>query len=147
MANPQPVSDTSLQIVRTVDTDPQTVFDAWTQPELIKKWFAPGDHTVPAAEVDLCVGGRYRITMQQPDGHQDISSGAYKEIVPGQRLVMTWAWEVPDAKQTLLTVEFRAVAGGTEITLTHEDFRDAEQRDLHDEGWHGCLDNLPKVFI
>ena len=122
----------------------ETVYQAWTRPELIKQWFAPGDMTTPFAEVDLRVGGRYRIQMKKPDGETHTTTGLYKEIVPNQRLVFTWGWEGPDRFETLVTVEFRETDGGTELLLTHERFTDTGSRDMHREGWEGCLASLER---
>jgi uncharacterized protein YndB with AHSA1/START domain len=93
---------------------------------------------------DLHVGGRYRIVMHAPDGETHRVGGVYREIVPGRRLVYTWAWESTPERESLVTVEFRPDGGGTEVLLTHERFADRTARDKHDEGWTGCLDRLSR---
>ena len=149
MAVEKVVKAEALELTRTFAAPRAKVFEAWTDPEILKQWHAPGDYTVPIAEADLRVGGRYRIRMQAPN--KDINhtvGGEYKEIVPNEKLVYTWQWEddVDDVGETLVTVEFRDNGEGTDIVLTHERFPTAEDRDKHNQGWCGSLDNLPKLF-
>jgi glutathione S-transferase len=102
----------------------------------------------PVAEVDLKVGGRYRIHMQAPDGTVHKVTGTYQVVDPPQRLVYTWQWETaPEPSETLVTVEFHERgAGKTEVVLTHERFPNAEQRDRHQHGWTGCLEKFAALF-
>jgi uncharacterized protein YndB with AHSA1/START domain len=139
-------SDTTLQIKRTFKAPREKVFNAWTDPAVIKQWFAPTDEfSVPVAEVDLRVGGKYRIAMQAPDGARHIAVGAYREIDAPRKLVFTWTWEQRPMPDTLITIEFNERAGATEVVLTHELFPSVEERDHHNQGWIGCLDRLAKV--
>jgi uncharacterized protein YndB with AHSA1/START domain len=139
--------DTTLQIKRTFKAPRDKVFKAWTDPSVLKQWFAPTDEfTVPIAEVDLRVGGKYRIAMQAPDGVRHIAIGAYREIDPPRKLVFTWSWEQRPMPDTLITIEFNERAGATEMIFTHELFPSIEERDLHNQGWIGCLDRLAKVL-
>lgn len=133
----------SLRLTRTFDAPPEKVFAALTQPAQLMRWFAPGDdYTTPRAEVDLRPGGRYLIEMRWQD-QRYVVSGAYREVRAPQRLVFTWKWEDwPAESETLVTIELRSVAGGTELALTHEFFPDVEQRDKHQGGWNACLDRL-----
>lgn len=98
------------------------------------------------SEVDLRPGGRYRVGMKTPDGKVHTTTGVYQEIQPPERLVMTWKWEDPDALETLVTVEFRAIGNDTELVLRHDRFADAKRRDGHLGGWEGCLGNLVQYF-
>ena len=133
-----------LVLKRTFEAPVERVYAAWTKPEMMRRWFAPGDMTVPAAEADVRVGGRYRIQMQGGDCEFNVTGGTYREVVPNRRLVFTWQWEGTDL-ETVVTVEFRSVApNATELTLTHEGFDDEATRDKHAEGWDGCLANLAR---
>ncbi len=134
----------SLAISRTFAAPPEKVFAAWTRPEVLADWFhvAPGWST-PIAEVDLRVGGAYRIGMQNPEsGEQHVMTGVYREIDEPSRLVFTMSWEKPDAPETLVTLRFVAQGGGTELMLTHERFLNEPMRDEHEQGWTGCLEQL-----
>ena len=136
----------SLNIIRRIKASPEKVWRALTQPEAIKQWMGPSDDfKVPVAETDLKIGGRYHIGMQSPDGEMHNVSGVYREVVPNSRLVYTWAWKTTPERESLVTIGLRAVDGGTELTLTHEQFFDAEARDRHNQGWQGCLARLEKL--
>jgi uncharacterized protein YndB with AHSA1/START domain len=133
----------ALSARRVLRATPERVFRAWTRPEELKRWFAPGpEYSIPIAEVDLRVGGRYRLGMLAPGRPQaSIATGTYEEITPYSRLVFTWRWEEApaEAASTLVTVEFRPHGSGTEMVLTHEGFSDSQERDEHGTGWEGCL--------
>ncbi len=155
MAGKTTSQETTLQIKRRFTAPREEVFRAWTDPEALKRWFAPSDDfSTPVAEVDLRVGGRYRIQMRAPDGEPHTVGGVYREISPPGKLVFTWAWEeetscggapMDVSGDTLVTVEFHDRGGATEMVLTHERFADKPTRDKHNEGWTGCLDRLAKV--
>lgn len=148
MALGQTPEHTTLRIERRFAAPREKVFRAWTDPQALKKWFAPSDaFATPEAEVDLRVGGRYRLVMVSPDGETHTVSGVYKEIRAPEKLVFTWAWAGwPEAQETLVTVELHERGGMTELVLTHERFPNAEVRDKHGEGWAGCLNRLPQAL-
>ena len=79
--------DPELDLVfeRTVDVPPEFVFRAWTEPELIKKWFTPAPWTTPHAEVDLKPGGIFRTIMRSPEGQTMDNTGCWLEVVPNRR--------------------------------------------------------------
>lgn len=131
----------TLNISQIIKAERTKVYKAWTEPAIMKKWFAPGDMTVPKASADARVGGAYSITMKGPDASPTVS-GEYKEVVANERLVFTWRWAGDEDEPTLVTVTFKDVKGGTEVAIKHEKFVSAESRDKHAHGWKGCLDNL-----
>jgi len=140
MTDPRP----SLSLSRLIAAPRQRVFAACTQPEWLRQWLAPGDLVVTEIEADARVGGRYRFTMEGgacgPDGRATVA-GAYTEIVPQERVRFTW--QLGDGSpETLVTFELRDVPGGTELSIHHQGFPDALQRDRHQHGWLGCLDKL-----
>ncbi len=142
-------SEITLNLTRTYSAPREEVFRAWTEPETLKRWFAPSDEfSTPIAEVDLRVGGAYRIGMKPPDQEDMfIVVGTYREVQPPERLVFTWSWEEGmDVGETLVTVEFRDLGGSTEVVLTHELFPNEQARDKHNEGWSGCLERLEKIL-
>lgn len=141
--------DIKLQLKRTIKAQRKQVFDAWTKPELMRQWFAPGDMTVPSVMADPCVGGSFEIVMLgEMDGAtaQHTVTGIYKTIIPNELICFTWSWKADPSPHTLVTVAFKDVPGGTEVTLTHERFASTEAKDKHQHGWLGCLDNLAKIF-
>lgn len=139
-----------LEMRRTIRASREKAFEAWTDPGQLRQWFAVAeDFTTPIAEVDLRVGGRYRLGMKAPgENPLLIVGGVYREILPPERLVFTWHWESadPNEPETLVTVEFHEAAGVTEIVLRHELFTDIPQRDKHGEGWAGCLDHVQRLL-
>lgn len=150
------VGSTTLQIIRTYKAQREKVWNAWTNPEALKKWFGPSDEfTVLLAEVDLGIGGTYRLQMKAPNGEVHTAVGTYKEVNAHEKLVFTWSWEegggCGDAKagppiDTLVTLEFRVKGNESEMILTHDRFPNVEARDKHQEGWSGCLARLGKLF-
>lgn len=137
-----------LRLERTFQASPERVFDAWVDPELLRMWWAAQpDWTSPAAEVDAREGGRYSLSMQEPDGGTvHTVAGEYREVERPSRLVYTWAWQDADAdgNESLVTVEFHDEGGATRVVLTHTGFVKEESRQNHEHGWIGCLDNLER---
>lgn len=138
--------NTVLEMRRPIRTSREKVFDAWTDPNQLKEWFAVSEgFTTPIAEVELKVGGKYRLGMKAPgDNPLLVVGGVYQEIVHPEKLVFTWRWENddPNEPETLVTVEFFENNGVTDVMLKHELFSDVAQRDKHGEGWQGCLNKL-----
>jgi len=142
-------TETTLVLRRTFDAPRERVFAAWTQPDILREWFKPGDHTLPEMTMDVREGGRYRIVFKDPDGELLAVDGSFREIRPPAHLSMTWSWEEDDAalaRDTLLSLDFHDAGGKTELVLTHSNFRDAQQRDNHNGGWSSMLDKLAATF-
>ena len=155
MANSTETRNTTLQITRSFNASPEKVFQAWVDPIVLKQWFAPSDEfSTPLAEIDLRVGGKYRIQMVAPNGENHTVGGVYREIRSPEKLVFTWGWEAGGGCggaesegpiETLVTVEFQQQGEGTAMILTHELFPNSESRDKHHEGWSGCVARLGKA--
>lgn len=139
-------TETSLRVARVIPAEPQAVFRAWTEPEQLKRWSSPDGVTVADVQVDLKVGGRYRIRMKTAEGKTHTAIGEYREIEPPHRLVYSWDWEEESIGETLVTVEFRDQGGSTEVVLTHERFPNAEAKSGHEDGWTSCLDRLERLL-
>ena len=134
----------SLTLTRRYPVAPEKVWRAWTDPEAIKRWYGPGPgEPVSAAEVDLRVGGRYRIVFGGADGSAHECAGVYREIVPNRKLVFTWRWpRTTPERISLVTLTFRQAGRETELGLRHEEFFDETARDGHQQGWTGSLEKL-----
>ncbi len=133
----------ALRIRRRFKATREKVFRAWTEAEQLRQWKAPGPARVTLAQVDLRVGGGYRIHMQAPDGTEYRLHGEYREIEPPARIVFTWQWEhEPVERETLVTVELSEHEGETELLLTHEGFQNGVQQTGHEQGWESTLDKL-----
>ena len=134
----------SLTITRHFAASPGQVFDAWLT-ETWSKWIGPRDIRSEVTLHEPKVGGRYRILMHRPDGVKMAVSGIYRTIERPSKLVFTWKWD-DGASETLVTLTFRAAGKGTDMTLLHEGFPDADRRDRHVDGWNNTLGKLVELL-
>jgi uncharacterized protein YndB with AHSA1/START domain len=143
-----------LVLTRRFAAPRERVFAAWTHPELLRRWWAAvGGWSTSRAEVDLRPEGRYRLSMRNPDEEAEYTvAGEYVEVIPPERLVYTWTWEgdaeiMAGSGGTVVEVDFvEAADGATEVRVIHRGFGAEAVRDLHGEGWTGCLDNLDRAL-
>jgi uncharacterized protein YndB with AHSA1/START domain len=143
--------DLDIELVREVDVPPELVWQAWTTPELIPKWFAPKPYETPRCEIDLRPGGVFRTTMRSPEGEEFDGAGCYLEIVPNERLVWTSALGPgyrPQAGEMPFTaiVELQPTSGGTRYRAIAM-HQNPDERKAHAdmgfvEGWGQALDQL-----
>ncbi|HMH29317.1 MAG TPA: SRPBCC domain-containing protein [Steroidobacteraceae bacterium] len=131
----------ALIVRKSIRASPERIFDAWTQPEHLKLWWGPKSVECIDAEVDLRVGGRYRIANQFPDGKVLWISGEFETIERPHRLVYTWRVG-PEAAPERVTVTFEARGEQTEVIVMHERIPTQAMSDMHEQGWVGCLDGL-----
>ena len=136
-----------VRIERTFAASLEDVFDAWTSPEVMRRWFhcAP-DWDTPETEVDLRVGGTVRVVMRKPDGTRVQAQGVYTLIDRPHRLVMTWAFDDEPANEQLMELSFSDSAGATTVLMVNSRISTDERRDAQDEGWNGCLDELARAL-
>src|SRR5262249_15904952 len=106
----------SLTLKRRLNAPPKKVYAAWTEPEKIVKWFGPDAGWVKQASADVRVGGHYAVEFSTEDGEQHYVSGVYREVVPNQKLVFTWAWRTMPERESLVTVLIKP--DGTRSILT-----------------------------
>jgi uncharacterized protein YndB with AHSA1/START domain len=142
------VTGHSLEVRRRIPAPPAHVYDAWTTPALLTRWFSPTvDHAVVVHQVDARVGGHYRIEMRHVSGKSHIAIGEYREMDPPSRLSFTWRWEGSPMADSLVTLEFLDDRqGGTELVLTHSQFATVPERDNHLQGWTQCLGRLDALW-
>lgn len=138
----------ALRIERTFYASAQKVFDAWTSPEVMRRWWHAGpDWQTPVAEVDLRVGGGFTITMRDADGVDHTGRGRYTVVDPPAKLAWIWeGFEDEAGAGSLLELDIRERAGVTTVVLIHSGLRDAEASESFGEGWNLCLDNLEAVL-
>jgi uncharacterized protein YndB with AHSA1/START domain len=106
----------------------------------------PANNNVVHAEMDVRVGGRFRIVMRTPAGEEHDVSGVFKEVVQDEKLVYTWAWRSTPERESLVTFMLRRDGELTLLTLKHEQFFDETARDNHESGWNEILDGLVREF-
>jgi uncharacterized protein YndB with AHSA1/START domain len=136
----------SLTIRRRFNASPSKLYAAWTDPKQIAQWMGPEGIDAIGSEADPRVGGRYRFVMRGTDGEEHDVSGTYREVVPNEKLVFTWAWRTTPERQSLVTVTFKPDDGGSLMTLTHEQFFDEAARDRHNAGWSTCFNKLERFL-
>ncbi|WP_315837554.1 SRPBCC domain-containing protein [Bradyrhizobium prioriisuperbiae] len=138
----------SLTLARRLNASPAKVFAAWTDPEKIIHWFGPSQTIVGSvkAEMDVRVGGGFRISFNTDDGDYHQVGGKYREVVRDQRLVFSWAWHSTPERESVVTVTIKPDGNGSLLTLNHGQFFDQAAADGHKRGWTGTLDKLEKMF-
>ena len=148
-----PTSDRELVLNRLINAPREKVFAAWTQPELLKQWFAPKPGTTPRAELDVRPGGSSLIVMRGPDGSEFPNRGVYLEVVPNEKIVATdaytEAWQ-PWAKPFMtIDLTFEDVNGKTNYTARVRHWsvadREAHEKMGFHEGWGRCTDQLEQL--
>src|SRR5690606_4502760 len=161
----EPQAMTSLTLLRRINAQPATVFEALTTPEGISHWWGPDDGPVLLAETDVRVGGpfrvrflllaepgvrvggRCRVRCRMRDGSEHESSGEYLRVEPPRRLEMSWRWADDTAGPDSRVVgALRAIDSGTELTFTHDGLRDEATARSHESGWGGALDKLVRHY-
>jgi uncharacterized protein YndB with AHSA1/START domain len=145
---PQPAGKPSLTLKRRLAAPAEKVYAAWTDPAQLVRWFGPSN-TVPdsvRAELDVRVGGRFRASFKTDDGEHHEVGGTYREVVPNEKLVFSWAWHTTPERESLVTVLIKSEGEGVMLTLTHEQFFDERARDGHKRGWAGTLEKLERYL-
>ncbi|HJT61225.1 MAG TPA: SRPBCC domain-containing protein [Burkholderiales bacterium] len=134
----------SLALQRHYPVAPEKAWRAWTDAEALKRWWGPGPgEPVSLAELDVRVGGRFRIVFGGPDGKMHECAGVYKEVVPNRKLVFTWHWPNSTPERiSVVTIEFHGSPTGTDLVFKHEQLFDEKARDDHKRGWSASLDKL-----
>jgi uncharacterized protein YndB with AHSA1/START domain len=138
----------SLTLERFYPVAPEKVWRAWTDPQALKRWFGPGGpQPVALAELDVRVGGRFRVLFGGAEGTEHEVRGVYREVVPNRRLVFTWSWpRTTPERESLVTVEFRKSARGTELVFKHAQHFDETVRDGHRQGWSEAFAKLEQYL-
>jgi len=145
----------TVQLKHQYTATPQQVFDAWSNPEALGKWFGPHSHNCMIEKYDFSVDGYYQIRMVPVADAEDadcagesnedsICAGTFVEIIPNEKIVMTFGWieNGGGIDGTLLTVEFKSANGGTEVSMLHERLPNEQAAEAHRGGWEGTLECL-----
>ena len=148
VASPGFANRPSLTLTRRFRARPEKVWAAWTEPEKLIAWFCtskakPGSFR---AELDVRVGGRYRISFDMESGEHSEVGGVYREVVPNEKLVFSWAWHSTPERESLVTVSIKPDGAGALMVFTHEQFFDEAARDNHERGWTELFTQLEQVL-
>lgn len=151
----------ALIIRRTFDAPRELVWRAWTEPELMKKWWGPKEFTVPACEIELREGGSFLYCMRSQEGKDFWGTGTYREINPPKRIVVTDSFADPEGnvvpatyygmspglpKELLLTVTLEQDGEKTQLILGHEGMPSGKDSDDARDGWNQSLDKLEDLL-
>ena len=135
----------ALRLTRAFGAPRERVFDAWTTPEALKRWWCPPGWTPERIDVDLRAGGAYYFGMRRLEDDIVVSiRGRFIDVSRPERLVYTWKWygALDDMPETRVTVEFHARDGGTEVILVHQPIADARLWNRHRTGWIDACDRM-----
>jgi uncharacterized protein YndB with AHSA1/START domain len=149
-----------LVIERVFDAPRERVWEAWTEPEQVKKWWGPKEFTAPSIESDFREGGKYLYCMKAPDGQDYWSTGTFREIVPMERIVVTDSFAdekgnvVPPDHYGIsdhplegrMTVTFEELGDQTRLVIRYEGMAPGEMRDMAEAGWNETLDKLAAIL-
>jgi len=153
----QRAAEQVLEITRRFDAPRNQVFEAWTRPEGLKRWWSPKGWTCPVSNVDLHPGGGYLNCMRSPEGKDYWSRGVYQEIIEPERIICTDMFAddegspvspqdygmSPDwPEEALIEVNFTEEAGKTKVTVRHSPIKPGDEREMCRKGWNECLDKL-----
>jgi uncharacterized protein YndB with AHSA1/START domain len=141
-------SELALRMKRVFPVPRPVVFEALTEPDELAEWWGPSGFTAPSIELDLRVGGTYRIAMQPPDGDMFYLSGEFREVDPPARVAYTFRWEDPDPddRETLVTLSLQDLGDSTELVFTQRAFATEARRALHEQGWTDGFDRLQELI-
>ena len=120
-------SDRELAVTRVFDAPRRRVFDAWTRPEHLVRWYGCHSSSLIVCEIDLRVGGTYCFVARMTDGTEHAISGVYRDIAPPERLVFTQRFNDDPDKEALVALQFDERNGKTTMTMTAL-YRSAEDR-------------------
>jgi uncharacterized protein YndB with AHSA1/START domain len=138
----------ALQMTRVLPAPRERVFRACTEPEELAEWWGPKGFTARSIELDLRVGGSYRIAMQPPDGDFFYLFGEFREVDPPAQLAYTFLYEDPDPddQETVVRLSFGDLGESTELVFTQRAFVTEGRRALHEQGWTDSLDRLQELL-
>lgn len=152
---------TMVYITRIFDASLEDVWNAWTKPDHVKKWFGPKNFSAHIIEMDLQEGGSYLNSMKSHEGDEIWSAGVYREVVPKERIVSTDSFADSDGNvvpashygmtgdwpmELIVTVTFKEEESGTRLTLEHQGFPDHKNSSMAKEGWNESLDKLDALL-
>lgn len=138
----------TLEMNRTLSAAPSLVFEVFTDPNELARWWGPEGFSTPSLEFDPRVGESYRIEMQPPEGDAFYLTGEFRVVDPPTRLAYTFRWEDPDPDdvETVVDLSFRDFGESTEVVFTQGPFRTEARRALHRDGWTDSFNKLEALL-
>jgi uncharacterized protein YndB with AHSA1/START domain len=141
-------AELALHLERVLPAPRPLVFSMHAKPDLLAQWWGPKGFSVPHVDLDVRVGGGYRIAMQPPEGDVFFLYGEFREVVPPTRLAYTFRWDPPDPddQETVVVLSLGDVGEATALTVDQGTFATEERRSLHEQGWSESLDRLQALI-
>lgn len=143
----------SLSLTRDFSAPIEKVFRAWTDPDILTKWFGPKEVTTQSVHIDLNVGGKYQLEMKTSEGKIHAIGGEFRKIEPPNKLVFTWILDPEGCDgsdgfnaETIVTIEFLDLGASTRINLNHDFLPSEKSKEEHMMGWTGSFDCLEAVL-
>ncbi len=147
------IQNYTLSLSRDFNAPREKVFQAWTDPEVLSKWFGPRGVMTESAQIDLRIGGKYQFKLKLPDGTISTHQGEYREIDPPNKLVFTGILDGQGCSgsaghyaETVVTIEFKEQGDGTRLMLTHDFLPSEESKESHAFGWKGSFERLYELL-
>jgi uncharacterized protein YndB with AHSA1/START domain len=143
-----PANDLTLHLERLLPAPPDIVFRMHTEPELLAKWWGPKGFSSRTIELDVRVGGVYRIEMQPPHAASFTLSGEFRQVDPPTRLAYTFHWDPPDPddRETVAALSLRDTGTATQLTVDQGSFATNARLAVHQQGWSETLDRLHELL-
>lgn len=143
-----PAGELTLATKRALPAPRPLVYEAFTDPSKLARWWGPAGFTTPSLEFQARVGESYRIEMQSPEGDRFYLTGQFRDVDPPARLAFTFVWEDPDPDdgENVVALSFRDRGERTEVALAQGPFRTDARRALHRNGWVESLDKLAHLL-
>jgi uncharacterized protein YndB with AHSA1/START domain len=139
-------SERQLVITRIFDAPRSLVFEAWTQPEHLMRWWGPKGYTAPTCEMEVRPGGSLRLCMRPTEGTDTWVRGIFREVIEPERLVFTAIDNADPSTETVIAVTFEDLDGKTRLTM-HQTFAEREAARGAKEGWNSSFDRLVEYLI
>ena len=139
------MSNSTVVVKKVINAGREELFEAFTNPDIMSKWFYPEEDMSAEVTNTFHVGGGYTLIMHGKNGVTYTHVGEYKEIVSPEKLVFTWNSDF--VQDTVVTVTFSQMDSGTEVTVTHDLMPSEEMAENHRGGWNGCLNRLESTMV
>ena len=138
----------TFRLVRTMPAPRARVFEMHADPQQFARWWGPRGFSTKSVEIDLRVGGRYRIAMQPPEGDAFWLAGQFLEVDAPARLRYTFVYDEPDPedRETVVTFALADLGATTEVVVEQGQFATERRRALHEQGWTDTLDRLQETL-
>ena len=146
---PQAPSETELVIERLLDAPRARVWKAWTEPDLLARWFFPKGCTIENPSFDVREGGAYACDYRASDGSVFRLRGVFETLTPPERLIFTHGWADQNGvveHHPRVTVDLEAVGDQTRVTVRQTGLADKASRDSHLEGWTQAIGHLARLL-